>query len=76
MKRDLLNCCRIACLGTKVVEQLCRSLLAVCAGFEGIDDPDLAEMNRGRQSSRIWVVRYELDVLNSTALDVKLQLES
>lgn len=69
MRRDLLDCCCVTCLGTKVVEQLCSSLLAVVGLPEGIDYPDLAEMNRGRQSGRFRVIGDELDVLNSTALD-------
>lgn len=71
MRRDLLDCCCIACLGTKIVEKLCRSLLAIRISPKGIDDPDLAKMNRGRQSGRFWIVGNELDVLNSSALDVK-----
>lgn len=71
MRRCLLDGCCITCLGTKVVEQLCPALLAVIRCSEGIDDPNLAEMNRGRQSSRFRVTGNELDVLNSASLDVK-----
>ena len=63
---------RVARLGPEVVEQLGDTLLAVGALFEGIDDPDLAEVNRRGERRRVLVPGNELDVLDTTALEKDL----
>ena len=66
---DILDRDLIACFVTKIVKELRDALLASRICPEWIDDPDLSQVNSSGKSSRLFVARNELDVLNSAALE-------
>lgn len=69
---DILDRDLIACFGAKVIEELGDALLAINVGPEWIDDPDLPQVHRGGESSRLFVTRNEFNILDTTALYVML----
>lgn len=52
----------------EVVEELNGTLLAVLVGAEGVDDPDLSEVDGGGDGSRLLVTWDELDVLDTATV--------
>lgn len=58
----------VAGLLAKVVEELNGALLAVLVGAEGVDDPDLSEVDGGGDGSRLLVTGDELDVLDTATV--------
>ena len=65
LDRDL-----IARFGTKIIEELGNTLVAISICPEWINDPYLSEVHSGCESSRLFVARNEFDVLYSSTLDV------
>ena len=65
LDRDL-----IARFGTKIIEELGNTLVAISICPERIDDPYLSEVHSGSESSRLFVARNEFDVLYTPTLDV------
>jgi hypothetical protein len=63
----------IASVGTKVVEELCNTLLAVDILAERIDYPDLTEVDSSGKSSRFVVSWDELHVLDTASLENQSQ---
>ena len=63
----------VARVGTKVVEELCDTLLAVGILTERIDYPDLTEVDSSGKSSRFVVAWDELDVLDTATLENQSQ---
>lgn len=59
---------RVAGLWSEIVEQLRDTLVAVGIELEGVDDPDLAKMDSGREGSRVGVSGNELDILDSATV--------
>lgn len=64
----LLDGCGIAGLVPQVVEHLGHTWVTVLIFAMRVDDPHLAEMDRGRQGRRFLVAGDELDVLDTAAL--------
>lgn len=58
----------VAGLLAEVVEELDGALLAVLVGAEGVDDPDLAEVDGGGDGGGLLVAGDELDVLDTTTV--------
>lgn len=58
----------VAGLGAKVVQQLGDALVALRVLAEGVDDPDLAEVDGGGEGGALRVARDELDVLDAAAV--------
>lgn len=65
---DILDGDSITGLGTKVIELLNDTLLAVRVLAKGVDDPDLAKVDSSSQSSSFGMIGNELDVLNTATL--------
>ena len=68
MRVDVLDGDSVAGLGAKIVELLDDTLLAIGIFAEGVDDPDLTEMDGSSESGSFWVIGNELDVLDTTTL--------
>lgn len=64
----------VAGLGAQVEQQLGDTLLAVSVLAQGVDDPDLAEMDSSGEGRTFGVAGDELDVLDAAALHVGLSV--
>jgi hypothetical protein len=65
---DVLDSDSVTGLGTKIVELLNNTLLAVGILAKGVDDPDLAEVDGSSESGSFRVIGNELDILDTTTL--------
>lgn len=65
---SLLDSDGVTGLRAEVVQELSDTGLAVLVLALGVDDPDLAEVNGGGESSAFLVAGDELDVLDTTSL--------
>lgn len=65
---EVLDSDSVTGLGTKIVELLNNTLLAVGILAKGVDDPDLAEVDGSSESGSFRVIGNELDVLDTTTL--------
>ena len=66
--KSLLDSDGIAGLGTKIVEFLDNTLIAIRIFAQRIDNPELAQVHGGSNGGRFGVTGDELDVLNTTTL--------
>lgn len=64
----------VAGLGTQVEQQLSNTLLAVSVLAQGVDDPDLAEMDSSGEGRTLGVAGDELNILDAAALHVGLSV--
>lgn len=54
--------------GSEIVEQLRNALFTICIGAEGVDNPDLAEVDCCCEGGRLGVPGDELHVLDAATL--------
>jgi hypothetical protein len=67
---NILDRCGITRLRSKIVKKLSDTLSAITIASEGINNPNLTQMNSGCKCCRLRVTRNKFHILNATTLDV------